>query len=152
MRKFDIVDLEQDENKIIALEHHGQLRLLTKPQLLELLDQFQGATPRATNKASGASLASVGNLASRLLDKALEGDFSLKGQENLAQALRMFNGIIKQRATSPAYYRLQKLKQYQEITPDLRLEIDKFIKKYPQLATNTPKIDQAIGKKRGKLK
>lgn len=132
-KNVELVNLDVETNKIIAVTYDGELRSFTRQQLLELLDLAQNVPLKGENRAKGASLASIGNLASRLLSKAQEGDFSLKDQDRLAEAIESFNGIIKKRANSPAYHRLVKLKEFQGLTGRLRDAIDNFINKYPEL-------------------
>lgn len=132
-KNIELVNLDVEANKVIALTHDGDLKCFTRQQLLELLDLAQNVPFKVENRPKGASLASIGNLASRLLDKAQKGGFSLKAQKKLAQAIESFNGVIKQRANSPAYYRLMKLKEIPGISSELSEAIDELVNKYPDL-------------------
>lgn len=129
----ELINLDVEEHKVIALTHGGVLKSFTRAQLLALLDQAAKAPIKAESEDSGVSLASIGNRASRLLRKAQRGLLPIQDQEKLTQAIDNFDGVIAGRATSPVFHVFAELLEIKGISTRLKDSMLEFINRYPQL-------------------
>lgn len=141
--KKNLIDLDGQESFILTITHNGQVRSLTKSELLKLLDLSQNIPFKASNLASERlnglthtrTLASVGNRISRYLHD-LQANPKSKDKNDefrLIKILKEFDGLVKDRATSEIYPNIQELLKL-NISGNLRDELNDFLSKYPTIA------------------
>lgn len=140
---IQLVNLDDEKSTVISISYNGELRVLSRGDILELLAMRErlsrgesGVSQRASAndehpppKPKHRTLASLGAILGPILRS---GNISDDDQKRILMALQEFDGDIKGRRSSQVGHWLRQL-HGMKATAELKGEIVSFLKRYPDL-------------------
>lgn len=140
---IQLVNLDGEKNTVISLSYNGELRVLSRGDIVELLamrERLSKGESAVSHRASAndehppakpkhRTLASLGAIIGPILRS---GKISDDDQKRILMALQEFDGDIKGRRSSQVGHWLRQL-HGTKVSADLKAEIVSFLKKYPGL-------------------
>jgi hypothetical protein len=125
---FKVIDLDKDENLVIVVTYNGKTRSLSKPELLELLENRQEPLPLG----SARSLASIGKILGIMRRDRLDA-LTADDCQRIEAALDSFSGETGRKRSSQVGRWLREMLAWKSATMNLKTKIKVFLKTYPQL-------------------